>query len=55
MRQGIEVRAELGPAVESVGTGDHELRVGEHAGSCTALPCHDADREFLDLVGRAIP
>jgi len=35
-----------------VGAGDHELRVGQHA---RAFACgHRADREFLDLIGRAI-
>ena len=52
MREGIEVRAEPRPALEAVGTGDHELRVGKHAASFPGR--HDADRELLDLGRRAI-
>src|SRR5438105_2450892 len=52
MREGVEVRGEAGPARKPVRTGEHELRVGEHA---AAVPAREYARgEFVDLLRRAI-
>ena len=52
VREGIEVCAEFLPALESVGAGEHELRVSQHAGAFAGG--HRVDRELLDLIGRTI-
>ena len=52
VRQLVEMRRELGPALKPVASSDHELRVGEGAAALSAG--QRAKRELLDLVRRAI-